>query len=132
MSFKVKQGDIFGRIGQNIGQGLAESIPREAQNQRLSSGLENIKPGTSPVDQYSSLIRSGASADQIAQILPLLERSNANVEAQRQANNPSQINQPTAVQGAGQANNQQVNPNAPRVEGTYIQGLNKKISQMSG
>lgn len=42
MSYEVKQGNIFGRIGSGVGQGLAEQIPKEIENYRLRSGLKNI------------------------------------------------------------------------------------------
>jgi len=42
MAQKIKQGNIFGRIGSAMGQGLAESIPKEANRMRLSQGLMDL------------------------------------------------------------------------------------------
>lgn len=42
MAQKISQGNIFGRIGSGVGQGLAEQIPKEVDRSRLSSGLEDL------------------------------------------------------------------------------------------
>ncbi len=57
MSQKIKQGNIFGRIGSGIGQGLAEQVPKEIERSRLASGLQNIgkKEGLSPFQQFAEL-----------------------------------------------------------------------------
>lgn len=39
---KIKQGNIFGRIGSGIGQGLAEHAPKEIERSRLASGLKAL------------------------------------------------------------------------------------------
>lgn len=54
MSQYIKQGNIFGRIGSGIGQGLAEQIPEEIKYQQLKSGLEKFEqeaPNMSPMQQ---------------------------------------------------------------------------------
>ena len=38
MSYSVKPGNIFGRIGTSLGQGLAESIPKEARRANFLKG----------------------------------------------------------------------------------------------
>ncbi len=42
MAQKIKQGNIFGRIGTGIGRGLSEQIPKEIENYRLKSGLNEL------------------------------------------------------------------------------------------
>ena len=42
MAQKIKQANIFGRLGSALGQGLAESIPKEANRMRLSQGLMDL------------------------------------------------------------------------------------------
>ncbi len=56
-SYQVKQGNLFGRIGSGIGQGLAEQIPKEIERHRLSEGLKNIgqEEGLSPYQQFAKL-----------------------------------------------------------------------------
>jgi hypothetical protein len=57
-SYKVKQGDIFGRVGSGIGRGLAESLPKEMERGRLASGLsqfEQESEGLSPMQQFTRL-----------------------------------------------------------------------------
>ena len=42
MAQYIKQANIFGRIGTGIGKGLAEQVPKEIENQRLKSGLNDL------------------------------------------------------------------------------------------
>ena len=42
MAQRIKQGNIFGRIGTEFGRGLAESIPKEIERTRLAQGLEDL------------------------------------------------------------------------------------------
>ena len=43
MAQKIKQANIFGRLGSALGQGLAESIPKETERLRLSEGLKSLE-----------------------------------------------------------------------------------------
>jgi hypothetical protein len=57
--FTVQQPSIAGRIGSGIGQGLAESLPKEMERGRLAAGLKQFEqeaPGLSPLQQYSRLV----------------------------------------------------------------------------
>jgi len=58
MATYVKQGDIFGRIGQNLGQGLAEQIPKEVERNRLSQGLQqlNQQKNLSPLEYFTQAL----------------------------------------------------------------------------
>lgn len=42
MSYQVKQGNIFGRIGKGLAQGLSEQLPKEMERTRLSEGLKEL------------------------------------------------------------------------------------------
>lgn len=42
MAQKISKGSIFGRVGTGIGQGLAETFPRQMEQGMLSSGLRNF------------------------------------------------------------------------------------------
>ena len=58
MSYSVKQGDIFGRIGTGVGQGLAEQVPKEIERNRLSTGLQQFTDDSanlSPIQQLARL-----------------------------------------------------------------------------
>lgn len=57
MSYSVKPGNIFGRIGANLGQGLAEQIPKEVERNRLAQGLEALsqEKGLSRLQQLGRL-----------------------------------------------------------------------------
>lgn len=54
----ISKGDIFGRIGSNIGQGLAEQIPKEVERNRLKQGLEELsqQKNLTPFQRFSGLI----------------------------------------------------------------------------
>ncbi len=58
MAQKISQGNIFGRIGTGIGQGLAEQIPKEIERGRLASGLKELgtKKDLTPFQRYAELI----------------------------------------------------------------------------
>lgn len=58
-SYQVKPGNIFGRLGQGIGQGLAEQVPKEIERNRLASGLKQFSEKSanlSPMQQYAELL----------------------------------------------------------------------------
>jgi len=57
MSYQVKQGNIFGRLGSGIGQGLAEQLPKEIERSRLAQGLEDLsqQQGLSPTQKFAKL-----------------------------------------------------------------------------
>lgn len=57
MSYSVKPGSIFGRIGTGIGKGLAEQVPKEIERSRLSSGLQALsqQKDLTPFEQFSQL-----------------------------------------------------------------------------
>lgn len=58
MSYSVKQGNIFGRIGSGIGQGLSEQVPKEIERYRLSEGLKQLEsdPNLTPTQRYAGLL----------------------------------------------------------------------------
>lgn len=50
MSYSLKQGNLFGRIGSGIGQGLAEQVPKEIEHQRLKAGLQELERDSANLD----------------------------------------------------------------------------------
>jgi hypothetical protein len=59
-SFKVKQGSLLGRIGEGVGKGLAESLPKEMERGRLAQGLEQFAKNAanlSPTEQFTRLLQ---------------------------------------------------------------------------
>jgi hypothetical protein len=42
MAQRIKKASIFGRVGTAIGKGLAEQVPKEAENYRLRTGLKSL------------------------------------------------------------------------------------------
>jgi len=56
MSQKIKQANIFGRLGTGIGQGIAEQAPKEAERYRMQQGLQQLEKESanlSPTQQYT-------------------------------------------------------------------------------
>jgi hypothetical protein len=60
MSYSVKPGNIFGRIGSSIGKGLAEQIPKEVARERLASGLQQFEQDSGNLTPLQSLARLAA------------------------------------------------------------------------
>lgn len=59
MSYQVKQGNVFGRLGEQVGAGLASQVPKEVDRYRLSKGLNQFvqnAPNMSPMQQYTALL----------------------------------------------------------------------------
>ncbi len=54
---KIKNANVFGRIGSGIGKGLAEQVPKEIERSRLSSGLKELaaKKDLTPFEQFAEL-----------------------------------------------------------------------------
>jgi hypothetical protein len=60
MSYSVKPGDIFGRIGTELGKGLAEQIPKETERNRLASGLQQFEQESASLSPMQQLTRLAA------------------------------------------------------------------------
>jgi hypothetical protein len=83
--FTVQQPSIAGRLGSGIGQGLAESLPKEMDRGRLAAGLKQFEqeaPNLSPLQQATRLFSIPGITPQMVQVLPELirqqrERQNA-------------------------------------------------------
>lgn len=69
MSQKIHQGNIWGRIGSGLGQGLAEQLPKEIERNRLASGLKNLgeQKGLSPFQQFAGLASTPGATPQMIQ-----------------------------------------------------------------
>lgn len=65
----LKQGDIWGRVGSGIGQGLAQQLPEEIQRGRLAQGLQQLsqQKGLSPFQQFAGLASLPGTNPQIVQ-----------------------------------------------------------------
>lgn len=116
MAQYIKQGDIFGRVGSGIGQGLAQQLPQEIERGRLAAGLKELgqQKDLTPFQQFSSLasipgitpqmIQSGAELlrqQGIAQGFRNVKDQNQSQEnpLRRSIENPSMYKQnPTGLQ----------------------------------
>jgi hypothetical protein len=72
MAQTLEQGDIFGKIGKGLGQGIAEQAERGRKAGILSKiGQDKTLGGA---DQAAQLIAAGYSPEETSQVLPLLYR----------------------------------------------------------
>lgn len=71
-------GNIFGRLGKGLGQGLSDQLPKEVERYRLSSGLKKFEQESqnmSPVQKAINLMgRPGVTAEHLYVLAPLLEQ----------------------------------------------------------
>ena len=88
----IEQGDIFGKIGKSIGQGVSE----QAERSTLAQGLERIaqNKGLSEVQRYGQLLRLPGGAEHASTLIPAI-RNQAALQELRTAS-PS-IGTPPAV-----------------------------------
>ena len=60
MSYQVKQGNIFGRIGEGIGRGVSEAAPKEIERGRLAAGLQQFEQESAKLSPMQQLARLSA------------------------------------------------------------------------
>ena len=60
MAQKIKQADIFGRVGTSIGKSLAEEIPKEVDRYRLASGLSQFERDAENLNPMQQVARLAA------------------------------------------------------------------------
>lgn len=83
-------GNIFGQIGRNFGQGLAEQLPKGIERGQLSQGLKELenKPGLSPYQQAAHLYGLPGGSEAAQTLLPLLQEQRARDAYLRESTNP--------------------------------------------
>lgn len=105
---KISLGNIFGRVGSGIGQGLAEQVPKEIERNRLSSGLKELgeRKNQTPFQQFSGLVGAAHEYPQVIQSgAELLKQQGIRNSFTRNAN-PSQINPQIQLENVKFANKQ--------------------------
>lgn len=96
MAQYIKQGNIFGRIGENLGKGLAEQLPAAVERGRLAAGLKSFEQdyeNLTPIQQLARLSATGASPQTIASFQELAKNQNQGNAYRRSAGgnpNPGQ------------------------------------------
>lgn len=65
MAQQIQQGDIFGRLGQSLGKGLARSIPKEIERGRLAEGLSQLEGenNLNPQQHFNRMLALPGMAD---------------------------------------------------------------------
>lgn len=117
-------GNIFGRLGHGLGEGIGEQFPKEVENYRHSKAIEGLaqNKGT-PLQQAAALRRAGVPAHEINTYLPLAQR-----QQEREAEFPEQETSLNAQKGnksqpsiRGQSPNvQAVDMHAPNKETGFV------------
>jgi hypothetical protein len=99
----IKQGNIFGRIGSGIGQGIAEQAPKEVERYRLASGLKDLSEsqGLSPFQQFSRLASLPGATPQMIQSGSELLRQQAQGNAYKRGAPGSQEITPESLTRSG-------------------------------
>ena len=113
MSYEVKQGNIFGRVGSGIGKGLAEQVPKEIERYRLSEGLKEIEnnPAKSGIGQLRQLYSTAGITPEMAhQIQPFINQQAVKQNRQGQAGSSPRGNQAAQQVNAGIAQGAQGQP----------------------
>lgn len=109
--YKVKNADIFGRIGTGVAQGLAETLPKEVERGRLSEGLgrfEQESANLSPMQQVARLSAIPGITPQMIDTLGQLAKQQGlrNAYSNRNGRSTSEIgrenNMPTTETGFNQ------------------------------
>lgn len=101
MSYSVKPGDIAGRLGQGLGQGLAEQIPKETEHYRLSQGLRELgqQKNLSPMELYTRAASIYGATPEMQRQLGQLSREQGIKNAYVNLADQQQINDRGRVSG---------------------------------
>lgn len=87
---KIQQGNIWGRLGSGIGQGLGEQLPKEIERGRLASGLRSLgeKKDLDPYQQFTELasIPGAASNPALLQQAGQFLRQRSLIDSTKQEN----------------------------------------------
>lgn len=97
MAQYIKNAPILGRVGESLGRGLSEVIPKEAERYRLSQGLQNLgkQKNLSPFEQFAQLSSIPGITPQMIQSGSDLLRQQSiinSINQQRQQQQPTQQN----------------------------------------
>ena len=132
MAQNIKQGNIFGRIGQNLGQGLAEQIPKEVERNRFVSGLQDLEKNganLNPQQYFTRALQTYGLADrpQVVQSLAELARQQG-IRNSFSRSNDGQTNQQNASPQARESIRQGNMPTAQNpggIQRSVVQGDEK-------
>lgn len=122
MSYSVKPGSILGRIGSEIGKGLADQIPKEVERNRLAKGLEDLsqQQGLTPFQQLGRLATLPGVTPQLIQSgAELLKNQGMSSSLVNKANEGQNVKIPKSFQPKPQDKGQaSQNPSITTTEGT--------------
>ena len=114
-SYKVKPADLFGRLGQGIGQGFNEQFPKDVERGRMAQHLENLgkQENLTPLQQLTgTLTAPGITPQGIQSVGNLLERQSI---AQALGQGQGQGNAAPPLVNPNQLMNDQTSGKAPSI-----------------
>jgi hypothetical protein len=121
-------GNIFGRLGQGVGQGVGTVLNEEVKRGRQAGALERLsknKEEYNPLQTSADLVRGGFSPQEVSQYLPIVQK-----QMQRKA---FENNQPTENKtGAPQIRSTAPGANIPQGKGGFASSgqINSAKSEM--
>jgi hypothetical protein len=125
-----QQGNIFGRLGKGIGQGLSETLPAEIQKGRLAYGLENLQKegqNLNPLQASAQLLRSGATPEQVSQFLPHIQQATKGEAFQNRGQKSQVVSSNSIKEIIGNENKKP--PSLGKLSPEEIQSYKSKILQ---
>jgi hypothetical protein len=131
----IKQGNIFGRIGSGIAQGLGEQIPKEIERNRFVSGLQNLEKqateeNLNPMQYFNRALQTYGLADkpQVVQSLSNLAQTQARVNAFDKENKPLP-NPFTSTESQNQ--NENTNPYPSLTQSSNLEDIQKGFQALN-
>lgn len=134
-------GNVFGRLGKGIGQGLSEQVPKEIERSRLSSGLKKFEKeshGLSPIQQFTRLASiPGFTAEHLYTLAPLLKQQGQREEAADRANRQAQKPANQSGEPVGQEMEEPSYPEEATLAGEKrslksLEGTRKQLTPITG
>lgn len=97
MGYKVQKANIFGQIGESLGKSLAETVPKEIERHRLSSGLRDFSKNAenmTPMQQMANLLSIPGMSNQGIESMGKLARNQQQSQALTQQQQKQPIQNP--------------------------------------
>jgi hypothetical protein len=116
MAQYIKNASLFGRIGTNLGKGLAEQLPKEVERGRLSAALKDVgeRKNQTPFQQFTGLASLASEYPQIVQSGSELLKQKGMLQGARDRQPTNQPEQPKQSQFDAVRSNQNRPANEPR------------------
>jgi hypothetical protein len=107
-------GNVGGRLGVGIGQGLSAQLPKDLERVRLSQGLKRIgeTPSANPIERASDLVGLPGGAELLPTLMPFLQQLQARQQFANEQKNQTQ-GAPTSSTGTFPQDMNNLSPSTP-------------------